>query len=116
MARPKKIIIKLSMGKDILFNKDYFTDEQLATMSDSNYKRVMASKQHALKEGKANINNKLKTLSLKDFDTIKEYNIEYSNLKHYLNVVEDYIQELKSDYRLYFKETSTVDDFLKAKY
>ena len=112
MARPKKLLIKLADGKDILFNNKY--EEELASMNDRLYKRYLASKQFALKSGLKNIKNRLNTLSLNDFDTIKEYNNEYSNLKHYMNVVADYIKEVKRDYDLYFNASVSVDELLSV--
>ena len=112
MARPKKLLIKLADGKDILFNNKY--NEELASMNDRLYKRYLASKQFALKNGLKNIKNRLNTLSLNDFDTIKEYNNEYSNLKHYMNVVADYIKEVKRDYDLYFNASVSVDELLSV--
>lgn len=112
MARPKKIKITLKDGKDILF-KDKFNDV-LGEMNDKDYKRYMAAKQYALKTGHNNIKNRLSKLSLNDFDTIKEYNKTWANLKHYVNIVADMIKENKRAYNIYFNETSTVDDFLKV--
>lgn len=112
MARPKKITIKLSDGKDILFNNKF--DDALDTMNDKDYKRYMAAKQYALKTGHNNIKNKLSKLSLNDFDTIQEYNKTWADLKHYVNIVADMIKENKRAYYIYFNETSTVDDFLKV--
>ena len=112
MARPKKITIKLSDGKDILFNDKF--NENLDTMNDKDYKRYMAAKQHALKTGQNNIKNRLSNLSLNDFDTIQEYNKTWADLKHYVNIVADMIKENKRAFHVYFNETSTVDDFLKV--
>ena len=112
MARPKKITITLKDGYDIVFNNKY--DEELANMNDRLYKRYLASKQAFYKKGKANIQKRLNTLSLNDFDTIKEYNNEYSNLKHYMNVVADYIKEVKRDYNLYFNASVSVDELLSV--
>lgn len=112
MARPKKITITLKDGKDIIFNDKFIYD--LSEMNDRLYKRYLASKQYALKTGLKNIKNRLNTLSLKDFDTINDYNKEYSNLKHYANIVADYIKENKKDFNLYFNTTTNIDDLLKV--